>query len=104
MEKIEIRQVITPFGKFSLYDIFDSRKEELENRLYKWRNGEYNNGKIIYYHECPVTEEEIKDLNIIDKIYFYPDENKFEIMLKGKLFKTIVSREYSITRFIEDKN
>jgi len=25
-------------------------------------------------------------------------------MLKGKLFKTIVSREYSITRFIEDKN
>jgi hypothetical protein len=105
MNRIKIRRVITPFEKISLYDIFDSRKEELERKIYNWRNGEYKDGKMVYYAKCPVAQEEIEDLHYVDTIYFYPDENKFEVMLKGKLFKTIISKEYSITSFIqEDKD
>jgi len=103
MDRIEIRRVITPFEKISLYDVFDSRKEEIERKLYKWRNGYYENGRWVYEHICPVSKEELQNLNYVDKIYFYPDENKFEIMLKGKLFKTIISKEYSITNFVESK-
>ena len=39
-----------------------------------------------------ITKKELMDLNYVDKIYCYPKENKFEIMLRGRLFKTIFKR------------
>jgi hypothetical protein len=101
MNRIEIRQVITPFEKISLYDVYDSRAEEMNKKYMRWINGYFENGCWIYEHKCPVTKKEIQSLNYVDKIYFYPEENKFEIMLNGKLFKTIISKEYSITSFVE---
>lgn len=99
--KIKIRQVITPLGKITLYDMHDSKAKELEKKLYDWQYGYYKDGLLVFDHKCPVTEEEIRSLNYIDEIYFYPDENKFEAMIKGKVFKTIISKEYSITNFVE---
>jgi hypothetical protein len=98
MDKIEIRRVITPFEKVSLGDMHDARAKSLEKKLNEWAYGKIEGNRVTYSHgKCPVTKEEIDDLKYVTKIYFYPSENKFEVMIHNVLFKTIVSNEYSIT-------
>jgi hypothetical protein len=97
MDRIEIRQVITQFEKITIYDVFDSRKNEIERKLREWQHGKYEDNKLVFYFQCPVSKEELQSLNYVNKIYYYPDENKFEVMIKDKIFKTIISDQYSIT-------
>jgi hypothetical protein len=97
MNRIEIRRVVTPFEKVSLYDMHDARAKNIQRKLGEWVYGKAEGNKIIFKHKCSITIEEIEDLKYVTKIYFYPKENKFEVMVHDILFKTIISNEYSIT-------
>jgi hypothetical protein len=105
---IEIKNICTPYGNFSIGTFFNNEKLKIAKKLhYNYMN---ENGWALFNNNyipsvtCHGNWIDIKDfieskeldIDIVDNILFYPDENKIEIISKKKIMQIIVSDKYSI--------
>jgi hypothetical protein len=107
MNRIKIQKAVTNYGTLELFEPTDEKSKEIRDTVNDWANkrtcGRREGSKLVFDYgnnnPCPYTREDVLAANFVDEIFFYPEEHKFESVCKGKVFKTIIAAEYSVSHF-----